>query len=291
MLPGIHQKFEPQHTPAFFARGPSPLVRGLFFSLLSVFLIAADGHWQFLTPLRQHLITLLHPLQVVANAPTQLYHHTQRYFSRHHVLLDENNALKQSLLQKNMTLQQLTALTIENTHLRQLLQASPKPEVGSTLAEIMYMGRDSFSKKVVIDRGSDHHIMAGEAVADATGVIGQVTHTTPLSSEVTLITDKSQAVPIQVERNGLRAIAFGRGGNALELLYLSADVDVRQGDKLVTSGIDGVYPAGLAVAQVTQVQAAKDSSFAHIVCTPLAGVENHKQVLVLHLLSRKETAH
>jgi len=121
-------------------------------------------------------------------------------------------------------------------------------------------------------------------VVDATGVIGQVTRTYPRSSEVTLITDKSLAIPIQVERNGLRAIAFGHGrDNTLDLPYLPANVDIRRGDVLVTSGIDGVYPAGLAVATVSQIKIAPDSPFARIICAPTGGVENHRQVLLVRI--------
>ena len=117
---------------------------------------------------------------------------------------------------------------------------------------------------------------------DAAGVIGQVTRVFPSSSEVTLITDKSLAIPVQIERNGLRAIAFGRGrDNTLDLPYLPANVDIKRGDKLITSGIDGVYPAGLAVAMVTEIKVTPDSPFAHIVCQPIGGVENNRLVLLV----------
>jgi rod shape-determining protein MreC len=117
---------------------------------------------------------------------------------------------------------------------------------------------------------------------DDLGIIGQVTRAYPFSSEVTLITDKDLAVPVQVERNSLRAIAFGLGeSGALELPYLPVNVDIREGDMLVTSGIDGVYPVGLAVAKVKRVERNVDSPFAHIVCTPIGGTEQHRQVLIL----------
>jgi rod shape-determining protein MreC len=152
------------------------------------------------------------------------------------------------------------------------------------LGEIMHVGRDPFTKKIVVNRGETHQILNGEAVVDATGVIGQVTRTYPMSSEVTLITDKSLAIPVQVERNGLRAIAFGHGrDNTLDLPFLPTNVDIKRGDKLVTSGIDGVYPAGLAVATVSQVEITPDSPFARIVCVPTGGVENHRQVLLVSI--------
>jgi rod shape-determining protein MreC len=137
---------------------------------------------------------------------------------------------------------------------------------------------------VIVNRGDKHLVQMGEAVVDATGVIGQVTRTYPLSSEVTLITDKSLAIPIQVERNGLRAIAFGHGrDNTLDLPYLPTNVDVKKGDKLVTSGIDGIYPAGLAVATVSHIEITPDSPFARIICVPTGGVEHHRQVLLVSI--------
>jgi len=126
--------------------------------------------------------------------------------------------------------------------------------------------------------------VAGQAVIDGAGVIGQVTRVYPFSSEVTLITDKDLAIPIQIERNSLRAIAFGHGRDtSIDLPYLPANVDIRKGDKLVTSGIDGIYPTGLAVAEVVSVSSNANSPFAHIVCKPVAGIENHRQVLLLGL--------
>jgi len=284
MLPGFHHKLEQQQAPAFFARGASPLARLVFFSALSLVLIATDSRLQYLTSVRQNLIAALHPLQVLANAPSQLYRDTGEYFSTHHYLLAENQRLKQQALRQDIALQRLNLLTLENDHLRNLLQANKALVESSILGEIMHVGRDPFTKKIIVNRGASHQVATGAAVVDATGVIGQVTRVYPLSSEVTLITDKSLAIPVQVERNGLRAIAFGHGrNNTLDLPYLPANVDIRQGDKLVTSGIDGIYPSGLAVATISKIETTADSPFAHIVCVPTGGVENHRQVLLVSI--------
>ena len=284
MLPGVHHKLELQQAPAFFARGPSPLARLVFFSAMSLVLIATDARLQYLSGLRKNLIVLLHPLQVIANAPSQLYRGTAEYFSTHHTLLNENQRLKQQVLKQNVALQHLNLLTLENDNLRNLLQANKSLVESSMLGEIMHVGRDPFTKKIVVNRGTKHLVMTGAAVVDATGVIGQVTRVYPLSSEVTLITDKSLAIPVQVERNGLRAIAFGHGrNNTLDLPYLPANVDIKLGDKLVTSGIDGIYPAGLAIAAISKIETTPDSPFARIVCTPTGGVENHRQVLLVSI--------
>ncbi len=284
MVPGFHQNFEQQQAPAFFARGPSPFARLVFFAALSLALMATDSRLQYLTSVRENLMTLLHPLQVIANAPSQFYAFTSEYFSTHHRLLNENEQLRKQALTQEVELQKLKTLTLENSNLRDLLQANKTLVESSVLGEIMHVGRDPFTKKIVVNRGEHHQIVAGSAVVDATGVIGQVTRTYPSSSEVTLITDKSLAIPIQIERNGLRAIAFGHGrDNTLDLPYLPANVDIRRGDKLVTSGIDGVYPVGLAVAMVAEIKITPDSPFARIVCVPTGGIENHRQVLLVSI--------
>ncbi|MES1989170.1 MAG: rod shape-determining protein MreC [Pseudomonadota bacterium] len=246
--------------------------------------MAADSRLEYLTTVRQNLQALLHPLQLLANAPSRLYRDTTEYFSTHEYLLNENRNLKKNALKQAVELQKLNTLELENNNLRQLLRTNQSIVETSVAAEIMHVGRDLFTKKIIVNRGATHNIVAGEAVVDSTGVIGQVTRIYPLSSEVTLITDKSLAIPIQVERNGLRAIAFGHGrDNTLDLPYLPTNVDIQRGDKLVTSGIDGVYPAGLAVATVSQIEITPDSPFARIICVPTGGVENHKQVLLVSI--------
>lgn len=284
MARGLHQNLEQQQAPAFFVRGPSPFARLVFFTSLSLALMATDSRLQYLATVRENLMALLHPLQVIANAPSQLYEFTDEYFSTHHHLLNENKQLRKEALNQAVALQRLNALTLENANLRDLLQANKALTETSSLGEIVHVGRDLFTKKVIVNRGSTHGILAGAAVVDATGIIGQITRTYPSTSEVTLITDKSLAIPIQIERNGLRAIAFGHGrDNTLDLPYLPANVDIRQGDKLVTSGIDGVYPAGLAVATVSKIKISPDAPFARIVCVPTGGIENHKHVLLVSI--------
>jgi rod shape-determining protein MreC len=279
-----HQKLEPQAAPAFFARGPSPFARLMFFSALSITLMATDAKLHYLNAIRLQLVALTHPLQMLANAPSDIYRGLDAYFSTHRFLLEESKTLNQRVLNQEASLQRLGTLTLENNHLRQLLNAANVLPQSAMIAEIMHVGRDPFTKKIVINRGETHAVKAGEAVVDATGVIGQVTRVYPLSSEVTLITDKSLSIPVQVERNGLRAIAFGHGrDNTLNLPYLPTNVDIKRGDKLVTSGIDGVYPAGLAVAIVSDIEITQDSPFARIVCEPIGGVEYHRQVLLVSM--------
>ncbi len=156
----------------------------------------------------------------------------------------------------------------------------------STAAEILYFGRDPFSRKVIIDRGSSHKVEEGAAVVDDTGLIGQVSRTFPWTAEIALVTDREQVVPVQLVRNGLRAAIFGTGyDGALDLRFMPVNADIENGDVLVTSGIDGVYPAGLPVAVVSSIERNAAYPFAHITCTPAAGVNRHRQVLVLARLA------
>jgi rod shape-determining protein MreC len=289
MLKGVHQKLEAQQTPAFFVRGPSPFSRMVFFCALSVSIMAIDARLNYLSHVRQAFIAALHPLEVLANAPSEWYRDINKYFSVHNQLVQENYALKQQAFEHQVMLQRLSTIQAENVHLRSLLNGDIPIQPKAILGEISHMGRDPFTHTVVVNRGSQHNIKAGQAVVDSNGVIGQVTRVYPFTSEVTLITDKELSIPIQIERNQLRAIAFGEGNNTLDIPYLPANVDIKVGDKLVTSGIDGVYPAGLAVATVTKIEQNSESPFAKIVSTPVAGVSNHLQLLLLELPEAKES--
>lgn len=275
---------EPQQTPAFFVRGPSPLARLVFFSALSLALIATDSRLHYLTEVRQGFIALLHPLQVVANAPFNLYHTSAEYLTAHNTLVETNRQLSEQALHDGAKLQRLNELEVENEHLRSLLGASQIIAQPARLGEVLHMGRDPFTQKMMVNLGARQNIKPGQAVVDGDGVIGQVTRVYPFSSEVTLITDKELSIPIQIERNGLRAIAFGAGvDNVLDLPYLPVNVDIQKGDRLITSGIDGVYPVGLAVAEVTKIERNPDSPFAQITSKPIAGIKNHRQVLLISI--------
>lgn len=288
MLKGVHQKLEPQQSPAFFVRGPSPFSRMVFFCALSISIMAADARFNYLSQVRQGFIAALHPLEVLANAPSEWTRDTSKYFSEHNRLVQENYALKEQAFEQQTKLQRFNTIEAENTHLRTLLNGNIPIQPKAILGEISHMGRDPFTHTVVVNRGSHHSIKAGQAVVDSKGVIGQVTRVYPFTSEVTLITDKELSIPIQIERNQLRAIAFGEGNNTLDIPYLPTNVDIKVGDKLVTSGIDGVYPSGLAVATVTKIQQNPESPFAKIVSTPVADVSNHLQLLLLDLPDYKE---
>lgn len=273
-----------QQTPSFFIRGPSAFTRFIFFSTLSLVLMASDSRFNYLVGVRQVLMMAVQPLQVVVDSPFMLSRQVQSYFVAQQSLHKEVKALNGRLLFQGAQLQELESLKVENQNLRDLLSASKTSKQAARIAEIKYMGRDPFSHKVVINVGTDNKVTLGQAAIDATGLVGQVTRVFPYSSEVTLLTDQELSIPIQVERNGLRAIAFGSGKNGMvDLPYLPANADIKQGDRLVTSGIDGVYPAGLAVATVESIKSSSSSPFAKISAKPLAGIQNHRLILLIDM--------
>lgn len=269
--------------PPFFKRGPAPLARLAFFVTLSLALLVLDLKYRYLELARQGVGVVLYPLQRAAYAPVDLYEQLGDYFSSLTAVQRENVQLKRKELESANWLLRQQHLELENQRLRQLLDMKAKQPVPGTLAEILYTARDPFSRRVIVDKGSQHDIAAGQAVVDEAGVLGQVTRVYPLQSEVTLVTDKNQAVPVKIVRSGLRTVLFGASGGQLELRFLAANADVQPGDLLVTSGLDGVYLPGLPVAKVIRVDRDAAYSFARILCEPAAGVEKHGQVLILGL--------
>lgn len=268
--------------PPFFNRGPAPLVRLMFFVVLAVLLMVLDARFRYAETLRAGLALLAYPFQRVAMAPVQLATGVVEFFSSQVRLQRENDVLREKQLRAAKDLVTLEALAAENAQLRRLVEARERLPRKSTLAEILYAGRDPFSRKVIIDKGSRNGIQPGLPVVDDVGIIGQVTRVYPLLSEVTLITDKDQAIPVQIVRNGLRAVAYGEGdGATLDLRFMAANADIMNGDVLVTSGLDGIYPAGIPVARVARIERDAAYAFAKIACVPAAGTDRHTQVLVL----------
>ncbi|MFA5915245.1 MAG: rod shape-determining protein MreC [Burkholderiales bacterium] len=268
--------------PPFFNRGPAPLVRLTFFVSLAVLLMVLDARFRYAEGVRQAVALAAYPIQRVAMAPVDLFNGVVQYFGSTAALRAENAALRAQQLRAAPELLQLESLKEENNQLRRLLDARERLPRKAVFAEILYAARDPFSRKVVIDKGSQNGILAGEPVIDDVGVIGQVTRVYLLMSEVTLLSDKDQAIPLQVLRNGLRAVAYGGAeGGMLDLRFMAANADIKNGDVLVTSGIDGTYPPGLPVATVARIERDAAYAFARITLAPIAGTDRYRQVLVL----------
>jgi rod shape-determining protein MreC len=269
--------------PPFFKRGPSPAFRLGVFALLSAAIMVLDARFKYLEPARQTLSVVLYPLQQIVAAPVTLAGQVAGFFSSREELRSDNERLRAEVLVNAQRLNQAEAIERENSELRALLQAKERVEPASVMAEILYGARDPFSRKFVIDKGMQDDVRAGTAVIDDAGVIGQVTRVYPFLAEVTQITDKNHAVPVQNLRSGLRAIVFGNGREGtLDLRFMPVNADVQVGDTLVTSGIDGVYPAGLPVAKIVDIERNATMAFARITCEPLSGVDRRSHVLVLN---------
>jgi rod shape-determining protein MreC len=274
-----HLSVEP---PPFFHRGPSPLTRLAFFGLLSLLLLFADTRYRYLENVRHAVATVLYPLQRAVELPGEALAWVGDYFSSQRTLSADNATLRKQLLADSTAVQGYTLLEQENARLRSLLTVEKRFHGDAIAAEVLYSGRDPFTQKLFVDKGEAAGVLPGQAVIDEVGVVGQVTRVFPYMSEVTLVTDKDHAVPVRVERSGVRSVMYGAGtGRSPELRFLSPNAEIQNGDRLVTSGIDGTYPAGLAVAQVISVERETGQMFARVTCKPLAGVERSSIVLIL----------
>lgn len=267
--------------PPFFKRGPAPLALLTFYIAISLALFIVDLRFRSLNLLRQSIALLVDPVQRVAQTPGSLVDYAAEYLQGMQALHLENRELKHAKLNTAPDLQRMLQLETENERLRKLLAVKEREKAGGQVAQILYTARDPFSRKVIVDKGQQSGIVAGQPAIDEAGVVGQVTRVFPFSAEITLITDKDQAVPVQIVRSGQRSVIFGLGNGQLELRYMPANADVEVGDVLVTSGLDGVYLPGFPVAKVINIERDSAYSFARIFCVPVAGVENFGEIMVL----------
>lgn len=278
-----------EHTQSFqfFNRGPTPAVRLIFFSILSLLLLFVDARYQYLESARSALSVVVYPLQRLVTAPAMLWRQADTYFVTHNTLIRDNNQLRLQHSTDAAQLQQFQAMQAENKHLRELLAIQQQASYPMQLAEIVYTERDIFKRKLFLNKGSLANVLAGQVVMDDIGIVGQITRVYPWLSEVTLVTDKDHAVPVQVLRSGLRAVVFGSGDTSeLALRYMPVSSDIKEGDMLVTSGIDGTYPPGLPVAKVIRIERDPAYPFARILCAPVAGVDKQRQLLILSELPK-----
>jgi rod shape-determining protein MreC len=279
------------HSFRFFNRGPSPVARLFFFALLSLFLLFVDARYRQLEIIRSILALPIQSLQRLSTSiytqPGVWWDDLSAYIDSQGNLARENMQLREQYSFYAAKLQQLEVLQAENEQLRKLFDVSQHADFPMQMAEIVYAERDIFKRKIFVDKGSQKNVVAGQVVIDETGIIGQVTRVFPWLSEVTLITDKDHAVPIQVMRTGLRAVVFGAGDiSSLSLRYMPISSDIKIDDVLVTSGIDGTYPPGLPVARITHIERDPAYPFARISCSPLAGVDRQRQLMIISALSK-----
>ncbi len=270
--------------PPFFRQGPSALSKLTFFSALALFLMVADSRFPVAQPLRVGVATVLYPFQWLAMRPVVWAQGGSKYFELLQTSQASEAAAHLKLGLQSERANQVEQLVLENSRLRKLLGLHERVTTPSQAAQVLYDAADPYTRKVIIDRGLLDGTVAGSPVLDENGVLGQVTRVYPMVSEVTLVTAREQAIPVLNTRTGARGVAFGdpasRSG-ALELRFMAANEDVKAGDLLTTSGVDGVYPPGLPVARVEKVEHRLDSAFVRITCTPLALVSGVGYVMVL----------
>ncbi len=271
-------------APPLFDQGPSALSKLIFFSSLSLLLMVADARFHIVAPLRSAVSTVLFPVQWVAMKPVQVVRLGTRYFEELQAAQAGEAQARKALAQQSMRASQVETLAGENARLRALLALRESTPTTSHGAEVLYDAADPYSRKVVIDQGQTEGIVPGSPVIDELGVIGQVTSVQPFSSEVTLVIDRELSVPVKNMRTGARSVAFGDAtalGGGIELRFTQASSDVQEGDVLATSGVDGIYPAGLPVGRIERIERRADSAFARIRCEPFARVRSARYVLVL----------
>lgn len=273
--------------PPFFRQGVPALTKLALCSALAVFLMAADSRFKLTQPLRAALATALLPVQRVLMVPVELAQGGGGYLQGLRQAREAEATARAALAAQAERAARGDRLAAENTRLRALLELRPALQVRSVSAEVMYEAADPYSRKVFIDRGATHGVLLGAPVINEAGVLGQVTRLYPLNALVTLLTDKDAAIPVLNSRTQQRSAAFGGADGGLELRFMPGNADVQAGDALTTSGVDGVYPPGLAVARVARVDRQADTGFARVLLTPAAPIDGVRHVLVLEPLAQQ----
>jgi rod shape-determining protein MreC len=251
----------------------------------------ADHRQHHLQAVRSALAVVTYPLQVLAQLPATATEWAASTFASRRQLQADNAELRDANLMLMARQQKLDALESENLRLRNLLDSSIKVGERVLIGELIAMDLDPYTQRVTINKGSTSGVYEGQPVLDADAVMGQVVQTTPFTADVLLVTDPSHALPVQVQRNGLRSIAVGTGRNSqLELPYLPINADIQEGDLLVTSGLDGTFPAGYPVAVVSAVSRRAGEAFPYVVATPRAHLDRVREVLLVWTMTPLQVA-
>ncbi len=269
--------------PPFFKQGPSALTKLMVFGALGLLLMVADVRWQLTQPLRSALSVVLYPVQWLAMRPVVWGGLMGESLQLRDAAQQEVKVVREQLLGQAVRASQVEQLTLENQRLRGLLNLRDRLPVSTQAGEVLYEAADPYSRKLIVNKGSTQGVRLSAPVMDEQGVLGQVTRVYPLLSEVTLLTDREQAISVLNTRTGVRGVAYGEflGAPQLELRYLATNADIEEGDVLTTSGIDGVYPPGLQVAKVARVERRAGSMFARVLAEPLAQAQGVRHVLLL----------
>jgi rod shape-determining protein MreC len=255
----------------------------VLFSAISLALMFADMRYNIVQPARWVLSLVVYPVQWVALRPQVLWDQIDDAFVGKQDALQTAEDARAQLLAQAVRSTQVEQLTLENQHLRDLLQLRERLNTSAMAAEVLYEAADPFTRKMILDKGATSGVQTSSPVMDERGILGQVTRVHPLVSEITLVTDREHSIPVLNTRTGARGVAFGESGGAplLELRYMATNADIEVDDILTTSGVDGVYPPGIPVAKVVKIERRADSVFARILCESLARVQGARHVMVL----------
>lgn len=265
-----------------FTQGPSVTLRMIILVVVSIVLMTIDHRWNHLEIVRNTLSHILYPLQYTVDLPIRFYNWTEKTLSTQQSLLEQNQALLDQHLQSRVSLQKLDILEKENIRLRDLLSATPKVKEKVLIAEILKVDVNPYRQLVILNQSANSGVYPGQPIIDAEGVMGQVLHVNSLSSTAILITDASHALPVQVDRTGLRTIAFGTGqAGFLDLKHITHNADLRKGDKLITSGLGGRFPPNYPVAIITSIERPSGEAFAVVRAEPLALLDKSREVLLV----------
>jgi rod shape-determining protein MreC len=269
-------------TPGFGRNGFSMGARFLLLAVVCIALMLLDRRDQHLVRVRQALSVVVYPVRVLVDLPFSTWASLRDTFATRDALIDENRQFRRDRLETEGRLQRLDALEAENARLRELLDSTARIGNRALVAEILAVRPPPYQQRIDLNRGLVDGVYVGQALIDAQGVVGQIVRVGPLTSEAVLITDPDHAVPVSVNRNGVRTIAYGTGDSGrLRLPHLTNNADVVVGDLLISSGLGGVFPAGYPVGRVLDVQRRPDQAFAEIVAEPVSALDRDREVLLV----------
>ncbi len=265
-----------------FLRGPSATLRMIILVFISLAVMTIDHRWKHLDAVRNTLSYLLYPVEYIVDLPIRLYYWSDETMSSHESLLDENRQLRDLQLQSRVQLQKLDILEKENERLRKLLSATPKTTEDHLIAEIVAVDVDPYRHFIVLNKGSNDGVYKGQPIIDAHGIMGQVVYVNAMTSTAMLISDVSHAIPVQIDRTGLRSVAFGTGQtDYLDLRHLPHNADIRVGDKLISSGLGERFPRHYPIAMITKIDRNSGETFIGVRAEPLAQLDTSREVLLV----------
>ncbi|AGF48637.1 rod shape-determining protein MreC [Candidatus Kinetoplastibacterium oncopeltii TCC290E] len=276
-------------VPTLFRQRLSLELRLLFLMIFASLLLMVDSHYSFIEPFRRVVAVAIYPFQRIVVAPRDVVIQFNSYINAASIIRKENEFLQRQRIELAQVTTRMAQLLVENNQLRNLLGIKENIQQPSVVVEILYDTVNSFNRRLVFNKGSNSGILPGMPVINESGVVGQIIRVTPMTSEVALISDSCIAIPVQISRNGMRLISFGAESGKIEVRYLLDNVDIREGDKLITSGIGGIFPAGLPVAEITKIEIDKSTGYHRAVSDNLAQHERYRHFIVLQVDLRNIT--